>query len=274
MEEAGLASEGEESTAHAAAAAPAVIDERSPAPAEFASALTSALAPSLTRATERPAMGDAIAAAAETIGTPEGAEAALRYFDDALGHVAKRLEEAEREEWSTYSYVYTAHPGKHMHALGVSHPKVRTVVQGLNARISRFWSERLQGLDATLLVTADHGHITVPSEKMIALPHHLLDCLEYANGEASPRNTEANAPRCGTSHLSPLISLSISQHLSLSTSQTLTGCFSLPLLTTRLSSAGVLLAQSASTVLAATPTFTAARAGRPTSPSASAPTPF
>ena len=119
---------------------------------------------------QAPAGDDAIAAAAETIGTPEGAEAALRYFDDALGHVAARLEEAEKEGWMTYSYVYTAHPGKHMHALGVSHPEVKSVVQGLNERISNFWSEKLKSLDATLLVTADHGHVTVPPEKMIELP--------------------------------------------------------------------------------------------------------
>uniref|UniRef100_A0A7S1ZUI3 Alkaline phosphatase n=1 Tax=Ditylum brightwellii TaxID=49249 RepID=A0A7S1ZUI3_9STRA len=36
-------------------------------------------------------------------------------------------------------------------------------------------------VDATLIVTADHGHITVQPEDMIELPQDVLDCLEYAN---------------------------------------------------------------------------------------------
>eukprot|EP00434_Breviolum_minutum_P044219 symbB.v1.2.039472.t1/scaffold6586.1/size16854/1 len=40
---------------------------------------------------------------------------------------------------------------------------------------------KMKTLDATLLVTADHGHVTVEPNEMIALPQRLLDCLEYAN---------------------------------------------------------------------------------------------
>merc|ERR1712232_874823 len=35
--------------------------------------------------------------------------------------------------------------------------------------------------DATLLITADHSHITVAPSDMVTLPNDILECLEYAN---------------------------------------------------------------------------------------------
>jgi len=121
------------------------------------------------------------ASAAEVVGTAEGSSAALRYIDDAMRHVSERLAEAEREGWSTFTYVYTAHPNKDMHALGVDHPEVSALIKGLDARLARLWSNDLVPLDASLVVTADHGHISVPPGNMVTLPAHLIECLEYAN---------------------------------------------------------------------------------------------
>ena len=92
----------------------------------------------------------------------------------ALEHVV----EVEASSGSSYSYVYTAHPDKHMHALGVEHPKVTEVVRGLDEKLSELW-EALQarGLDATLVVTADHGHVTVFPESMVQLSPEQIDCL-------------------------------------------------------------------------------------------------
>ena len=141
-------------------------------------------------ATQRPAAASvsesapsdaASEAAAETIGRPEGTEAALRYLDDALGHVAARLAEAEAKGWRTYSYVYTAHPDKHMHALGTVHEEVSRLVRGIDSRLASFWRNSCGALDATLLITADHGHISVEPEHMVQLPPTLVECLEYAN---------------------------------------------------------------------------------------------
>ena len=59
--------------------------------------------------------------------------------------------------------------------------EVRRVVRGLDRRLEAFWRDTLSPLDASLVVTADHGHITVPPEHMVQLPSRLVECLEYAN---------------------------------------------------------------------------------------------
>ena len=60
--------------------------------------------------------------------------------------------------------------------------QVQRVTRGLDAEVASLWSEVLRkGLDAALVVTADHGHITVPPGSMVQLPQDALDCLEYAN---------------------------------------------------------------------------------------------
>lgn len=67
-----------------------------------------------------------------------------------------------------------------MHALGVEHHEVKTVVEGLDVELARLWSG-LRSRDAAMVVTADHGHITVQPENMIPLPEDVVACLEYAN---------------------------------------------------------------------------------------------
>eukprot|EP00928_Gymnodinium_smaydae_P029306 TRINITY_DN22102_c0_g1_i1.p1 TRINITY_DN22102_c0_g1~~TRINITY_DN22102_c0_g1_i1.p1 ORF type:complete len:475 (-),score=38.88 TRINITY_DN22102_c0_g1_i1:235-1659(-) len=116
----------------------------------------------------------------DTLGKPEGSEQALRFFDAAIDQVHQSVQEAEREGWNTYIYVYFAHPDKHMHALGTRHPEVYNVVRGIDSRLAGLW-DKLKNLDASLVVTADHGHITVDPPEMISIPDALLDCLEYAN---------------------------------------------------------------------------------------------
>jgi len=103
--------------------------------------------------------------------------------------------------------LYTAHPDKHMHALGVEHEEVGNVVRGLEREVERFWrvlgdrealvsgrydlvgrdglgpgpgSGECSRLDAAVVVTADHGHVTVRADEMVPLPREILDLLEYA----------------------------------------------------------------------------------------------
>ncbi len=116
----------------------------------------------------------------ETLGTPEGSELAVRYFAQAVDAVIERLRSADANMQSTYSYIYTAHPDKHMHTLGVAHDEVGRVMRGLDAQLGRLWSS-LKQFDVALVVTADHGHVSVEPSQMISLPADVLECLEYAN---------------------------------------------------------------------------------------------
>lgn len=117
---------------------------------------------------------------AETLGTLEGSEDALRFFATGVDRVIDAVESAERDGQHSYTYLYTAHPDKHMHPLGTDHPEVRKVVRGLDSELARLW-QSLRSKDATLVVTADHGHVTVDPCDMVTLPDELLACLEYAN---------------------------------------------------------------------------------------------
>jgi hypothetical protein len=131
----------------------------------------------------------------ETLGTPEGSAQAVAAFREGVDTVLRGVRDAEREGRQSYAYLYTAHPDKHMHPLGVEHPEVGKVLMGLDQEVERLWSglsgddvagagagqEGPPALDCTLLVTADHSHITVAPEDMVTLPEELAECLEYAN---------------------------------------------------------------------------------------------
>lgn len=54
------------------------------------------------------------------------------------------------------------------------------MVQGLNAELERLWAS-MKSRDAALVVTADHGHVTVMPSDMVTMPDELIECLEYAN---------------------------------------------------------------------------------------------
>ena len=116
----------------------------------------------------------------ETLGQPEGSQQAVEFFSAGVDAVISSVSEAEERGWQSYVYLYTAHPDKHMHRLGVQHPEVASVIQGIDVCVSRLW-EHLKKLDATLVVTADHGHVTVKPAEMVVLPDALISCLEYAN---------------------------------------------------------------------------------------------
>jgi hypothetical protein len=118
--------------------------------------------------------------AIETLGKPEGSSKALEFFKKGADAVVESIRAAEAQGRTSYTYFYTAHPDKHMHALGVDHPEVRLVLEGIDAELERLW-ETLRQWDTTLLVTADHGHVTVEPDQMVTLPDEVLECLEYAN---------------------------------------------------------------------------------------------
>lgn len=123
----------------------------------------------------------------ETLGMPEGSQQAIQYFNNGIDCVLKSIEEAEENDWQSYIYMYTAHPDKHMHELGIEHPEVTNVLCGISDGLQRLW-DQLRTLDATLLVTADHGHVTVEPNEMIALPQRLLDCLEHLVWKGAPKH--------------------------------------------------------------------------------------
>lgn len=118
--------------------------------------------------------------APETLGTLEGSRKAVEYFNSGIKGILESIEEAEKENWKSFVYMYTPHPDKHMHKLGTAHAEVKNVLNGISKGIQDLW-KKLEGLDVTLVVTADHGHVTVKTEDMVLLPQKLLDCLEYAN---------------------------------------------------------------------------------------------
>lgn len=110
----------------------------------------------------------------ETLGKPEGSAKAIEYFRQGIDAAIRSIREAERSGECTFVYLYTAHPDKHMHALGVEHGEVKEVVRGIEAEVARLWTvlgdrssmlgddARASGsprLDAAVVVTADHGHV-------------------------------------------------------------------------------------------------------------------
>ena len=136
-----------------------------------------------------------------TLGEPEASHAALIYFADGIDKALGTIAKAEASSQSTFTYLYSAHPDKHMHALGTDHSEVHAVVNGINDEIERLWNllgDRLKLLtkynltqsnskstpgriDACVVVTADHGHVSVHPEDMLVLSDDIIECLEYAN---------------------------------------------------------------------------------------------
>jgi hypothetical protein len=136
-----------------------------------------------------------------TLGRPEGSQAALDYFGNGVDKAMNAIAKAEASGQSTFTYLYTAHPDKHMHALGTDHPEVRAVVNGINGEIERLWDllgDRSKLLskynmtqcqpestpsrvDACVIVTTGHGHVNVRPEDMLVLSNNIVECLEYAN---------------------------------------------------------------------------------------------
>ena len=142
----------------------------------------------------------------DTLGDPKGSIDAINYFRSGLDAALSKITEAERYGEFTFTYLYTAHPDKHMHELGVENTEVKNVIQGLDYEVKRFWEklgnkdDLLAGsfsdtnatknkdinnvitpVDATVVITSDHGHITVEPKHMVLLPQNILECLEYAN---------------------------------------------------------------------------------------------
>ena len=89
---------------------------------------------------------------------------------------------AEKEKVSTFTYLYTAHPDKHMHALGVEDKQVKDLIQSMDYELERLCKTvHNLNLDTSVVITADHGHVTVEPEFIVKLQPELLECLEYAN---------------------------------------------------------------------------------------------
>jgi len=129
-----------------------------------------------------PCAADISETVSETIGKPEGAKVAVEQFEKACGLTLRHVKAAEGAGRPSYTYIYTAHPDKHMHALGVEHSEVRKVVHGLDNALKTLHADlAAEGVESALLVTADHGHISVKPEAMLELTPAQLECLEYAN---------------------------------------------------------------------------------------------
>lgn len=114
------------------------------------------------------------------IGSAKGSMGAVDFFAAGVDRVLEGVSTADRAGEKTYTYFYTAHPDKHMHQLGVEHAEVGSIMRGLDTHIKRLW-HGLEQLDVTLIVTADHGHVTVAPSEMVVLPADVEECLEYAN---------------------------------------------------------------------------------------------
>jgi len=122
-----------------------------------------------------------------TLESPEGPAKAVAALRDAVDQAIQRVRKAEGGGKRTFTYIYTAHPDKHMHALGVEHAHVREVVRGFDRELARLWAavsaaDGARGApNVCLLVTADHGHITVDTARdMVLLPDDVTPFLDYA----------------------------------------------------------------------------------------------
>jgi predicted AlkP superfamily pyrophosphatase or phosphodiesterase len=141
-----------------------------------------------------------LATIGETAFSPKGPHAALGYFRSGFCKALNSIAEAEASGQSTFTYLYTAHSDEHMHALGTDHPEFHTVVDGINGEQERLWDllgDRSKLLskynmtqcaestpsrvDACVVVTADHGHVSVHTEDILELSNDIIECLEYAN---------------------------------------------------------------------------------------------
>ena len=60
----------------------------------------------------------------ETLGKPEGSHRAIEMFHEGVDAVLRNLDDADSRGVATFTQLYTAHPDKHMHALGVEHTQV------------------------------------------------------------------------------------------------------------------------------------------------------
>eukprot|EP01062_Namystynia_karyoxenos_P005263 TRINITY_DN11865_c0_g2_i1.p1 TRINITY_DN11865_c0_g2~~TRINITY_DN11865_c0_g2_i1.p1 ORF type:complete len:536 (+),score=169.60 TRINITY_DN11865_c0_g2_i1:79-1608(+) len=114
------------------------------------------------------------------MGTQKGVDEAIAAFSEGCGKIRDAVAAADRAGLPSYTYLYTAHPDKHMHPLGVDHWTVRDVVRGFDRTIQKLW-EDLAGKDVAMMVIADHGHISVAPADQVRLPGNLRALLEYAN---------------------------------------------------------------------------------------------
>jgi len=117
--------------------------------------------------------------AVETLRQPEGPKMAGEHFQKGVDTVLENLKKVGQE--ATYSCLYTAHPDKHMHELGVEHASICEIVRQFDLEIQRLWTElqKLEGKVA-LFVTADHGHVTVGVDELVVIPKEVEETLEYA----------------------------------------------------------------------------------------------
>ena len=71
------------------------------------------------------------------------------------------------------------------HKLGVEHEEVAAVVRGMDAELARLWAGlRAAGTESVaLVVTADHGHVTVRREAMVPLPADVQVRYIFSPGE-------------------------------------------------------------------------------------------
>ena len=136
----------------------------------------------------------------DTLGTPEGPERAVRYFGDACEKVLENLRDAGPGPEKTFHYIYTAHPDKHMHHLGVEHESVGACVRGIDAHVEKLckgleaeiW--RKHGKKCALLLTADHGHVTSAGlgRELVEFPQEIADrFLVYCNVGATGKGRHA-----------------------------------------------------------------------------------
>ncbi|MCB0104329.1 MAG: alkaline phosphatase family protein, partial [Caldilineaceae bacterium] len=106
---------------------------------------------------------------------PFGAAHSSTSISAALGFAAAR------DLGGAGGFVYAYHPDYDAlaHQFGIASAQCSAHFHDIDAMVERLVAQ-LAGLDAVLLVTADHGFIDAPDEKQIRLDHHpeLYACLD------------------------------------------------------------------------------------------------
>lgn len=104
---------------------------------------------------------------------------AMNQVSRSVDEVVERLMAAERSGARSYLELRIDLLERHVHALGIEHGEVGDILRDIDRQLSRLW-DALRELDATLVVTADHGNVAVAPGDLVELPAELVACCTEA----------------------------------------------------------------------------------------------
>lgn len=101
------------------------------------------------------------------------------YREGNMHDMFRKLEKIVKSKEKKYVYAYWPCFDAVAHDFGVKSAKTRKHFKEINKRLKKFM-QRIRGSDTTLIITADHGHLDVPKNKVINISKDhpkLYECL-------------------------------------------------------------------------------------------------